>query len=77
MNNMKMKLRLFYAPIEQQYYIHYFKGYSFVLYRVENINPLNIMPVESFGVVHTAEREMIKAVEEFAKEEFQKLDNGY
>ncbi|WP_336689386.1 MULTISPECIES: hypothetical protein [unclassified Chryseobacterium] len=74
---MKTKLRLFYAPLEEQYYIHYFKGYSFILYKVENINPLNIIAVESFGVVHTGERETIKAVEEFAKSEFEKLNFGY
>lgn len=71
------KLKLFYAPTEQQYYIHYFKGYSFILYKVENVNPLNIMPVESFGVVHTSDREIIKAVEEFAIKEFEKINNGY
>jgi hypothetical protein len=44
---------------------------------VENINPLNIMPVESFGVVHTSDLEIIKAVEKFASKEFKKLNNGY
>jgi|GEM_PF-2415201 len=74
---MKVHLKLFYAPNEEQYYIHYFKGYSFIVYKVENINPLNIMPVQSFGVIHTAEYETIKLVEEFAKNEFEKLNFGY
>lgn len=73
----KPKIKLFYAPIEQQYYIHYYKGFGFVLYRVENVSPLYIMPVESFGVVHTNDREIIKAVEEFAVEEFKKIQNDY
>ncbi|WP_027380845.1 hypothetical protein [Chryseobacterium daeguense] len=74
---MKVKLKLFYAPIEECYYIHYFKDYSFILYKVENINPLNIMPIESFGVVHTADRTIVKLVEEFAIAEFEKLNFGY
>lgn len=74
---MKPKLRLFYAPIEQLHYIYYFKGYSFILYKVENINPLNVMPVEYFGISHTSDREIMKAVEEFAKQEFSKLNDGY
>lgn len=35
------------------------------------------MPTDSFGVPHTSDKVIIKAVEEFAKEEFAKLDNGY
>lgn len=74
---MKVKLKLFYAPTEETYYIYYFKGYSFALYKVENINPLNIYPIDSFGVVHTSSKNIIDAVEEFAKKEFEKLNFGY
>lgn len=74
---MKRTIKLLYAPIEQQYYIYYFKDYSFILYKVENINPLNIIATEYFGVPHTSDREIVKAIEEFAKEEFSKLNNGY
>lgn len=73
----KPKLKLFYAPIEQQYYIYYFKAYSFIIYKVENTNPLNILPVDYIGISHTSDPEIVKAVEEFAKEEFKKFDNGY
>lgn len=74
---MKVKLKLFYAPTEEQYYIYYFKGFSFVLYKVENINPLNIMPIDSFGVHHTSDKTIVDAIEEFAKIEFAKINNDF
>jgi hypothetical protein len=74
---MKSTLKLFYAPVEQQYYIYYFREYKFIIYRVENINPLNIMPVDYIGIPHTSDRTLTKEVEEFAKEEFAKLNFGY
>ncbi len=74
---LRQKLKLFYVPTEQQYYIYYFKGYSFIIYKVENISPLNILVADYIGVPNTNDREIIKVVEEFAKEEFKKLDNGY
>lgn len=74
---MKTKLRLFFAPNEQQYYIYYFRGAGFVLYRVENINPLNILLAESFGMINTNDRQLIKEIEEFARSEFEKLNFGF
>lgn len=74
---MKTKLKLFYAPTEEQYYIYYFKGYSFILYKVENINPLNIMPVDYFGIQHTSDKTITDVVEEFAIAEFKKINNDF
>ena len=74
---MKVKLKLFYAPIEEQYYIYYFKGFSFALYRVENINPLNIYPVDYFGAIHSSDKEIMKTIEEFAIAEFKKINNDF
>lgn len=74
---MKVKLKLLYAPTEEQYYIYYFKGYSFILYKVENINPLNIMPVDYFGIQHTSDKVITDVVEEFAIAEFKKINNDF
>lgn len=53
------------------------KDIVFIIYKVENISPLNILVADYIGVPNTNDREIIKVVEEFAKEEFKKLDNGY
>lgn len=74
---MKVKLKLFYAPTEEQYYIYYFKAYSFIIYKVENINPLNIMPVDYFGIPHPSDKLITDAVEEFAISEFKKINNDF
>lgn len=73
---MKARLKLFYAPNEQQYYIYYSQGFNFVLYKVENINPLNVMPEDSLGI-HPSEKKLMDQVEEFAKKEFEKMNDGF
>ncbi|MFL9834989.1 hypothetical protein [Chryseobacterium terrae] len=74
---MKVKLKLFYAPTEEQYYIYYFKGFTFALYIVENIKPLNIYPVDYFGGIHSSDTEIMKVIEEFAIAEFKKINNDF
>lgn len=75
---MKAKLKLFYAPTEEQYYIFYNKDFAVLLYKVENINPLNILRVVEHGTMNpNIARQIIKEVEEFAIAEFKKINNDF
>ena len=75
---MKSTIKLFYDVNEHQYYIYYNKNFATVLYKVENINPLNIMPVNVWGSMNpNLAKEVINEIEEFAINEFKKLNNGF
>ncbi len=75
---MKSTIKLFYDVNEHQYYIYYNKNFATVLYKVENINPLNIMPVNVWGTMNpNLAKEVINEIEEFAINEFKKLNNGF
>lgn len=75
---MKPIFKLFFDVSEQRYYIYYNKDLTVLLYRVDNINPLNISRVTEIGAMHTQiSKPILKEMEEFAIEEFRKMETGF
>ena len=74
---MKPILKLLYDISDSHYYIYYSKELAVMLFRVDNINPLNVSRVTEMGVIHHQLRNSIlKEMEEFAISEFRKLEDG-
>ncbi|GAB0156245.1 hypothetical protein CHRYSEOSP005_15090 [Chryseobacterium sp. Alg-005] len=75
---MKPKIRFFYEINEEKYYILYNINLSYVLFRVDNVNPLMFSEVNSWGAFdNKLGKKIIKEIEEFAEKEFKKLQDGF
>ncbi|RKT01115.1 hypothetical protein [Chryseobacterium defluvii] len=75
---MKSKIRFFFEVNEESYYILYNINMAYVLYRIDNINPLMFSQVASWGAFdNKLGMKIIKEIEEFALKEFEKLQNGF
>lgn len=75
---MKPIFKLFYGISDERYYIFYNKDVTVFLFRVDNINPLNISRVTETGVMSSpVSKQILKEMEEFAVEEFRKMEGGF
>lgn len=75
---MKPIFKLFYGISDEKYYIYYNKDVSVFLFRVDNINPLNISRVTETGIMSAQlSKQILKEMEEFAVEEFRKMEGGF
>ncbi len=75
---MKPTFNLFYSITDERYYIYYNKDVAVFLFRVDNINPLNISRVTETGIMSAQlSQKILKEMEEFAVEEFKKLGGGF
>lgn len=75
---MKPIFKLFYGISDEKYYIFYNKDVTVFLFRVDNINPLNISRVTETGIMSAQlSKQILKEMEEFATAEFKKMETGF
>ncbi|WP_131329589.1 hypothetical protein [Chryseobacterium piperi] len=73
------KIELFYNPKTQQYYVLYRSPGKELFFRVEQLQPISLVrEIEHAMFLNKHEREkIIEEMEEFAREEIQKLEDGF
>ncbi|GEN74065.1 hypothetical protein [Chryseobacterium lathyri] len=73
------KLKFFYEPSEQQYYVLFQSPSKDLLFKVDQVNPTMISRVyENAMFISSHERaKIIEEMEIFAKEQFDKLNDSF
>lgn len=73
------KLKLFYEPASEQFFVLLLDQGKEMLFKVDQINPVMISRVieHAFFTNHHERGKLVEEMEEFAKKEIEKLQDGF